>query len=134
MFRSGKVLLVKRGKPPFKGLWSLPGGGVEPGESMGEAALREAMEETGLKPVLLGVSGFAEIAPLETDASSFQPLALTIFAALAEGEAEPIAASDAAAVLWAGFSDLPALAMTPDAQRHVETAWAIASRRGGVAD
>lgn len=44
----GRVLLVLRGREPAKGRWSVPGGKVEPGESLAEAAVREAYEETGL--------------------------------------------------------------------------------------
>jgi len=47
--RDGRVLLIRRGKEPFKGYWSLPGGGVEPGETMREAVKREVREETGLE-------------------------------------------------------------------------------------
>lgn len=46
--RDGRVLLVRRGKEPFKGYWSLPGGTVEPGETPDEAVRREVLEETGL--------------------------------------------------------------------------------------
>jgi 8-oxo-dGTP diphosphatase len=44
----GRVLLIKRGKEPRKGCWSIPGGLVELGETLIEAAQREALEETGL--------------------------------------------------------------------------------------
>ena len=44
----GRVLLVKQRGGPFKGAWLVPGGGVEPGESLEEAMRREVVEETGL--------------------------------------------------------------------------------------
>ena len=46
--RDETVLLIRRGKPPRMGEWSLPGGRIEPGERAGVAALRELMEETGV--------------------------------------------------------------------------------------
>ncbi|MDP9849095.1 NUDIX hydrolase [Streptosporangium lutulentum] len=48
---SGRILLVRRGRPPGEGLWSVPGGRVEPGESDVEAVTREVLEETGLTVV-----------------------------------------------------------------------------------
>lgn len=44
-----RVVLVKRGQPPLKGAWSLPGGGVELAETLSEAVVREVREETGLE-------------------------------------------------------------------------------------
>jgi 8-oxo-dGTP diphosphatase len=44
----GRVLLIKRGHPPLMGEWSIPGGILELGETVREAAVREALEETGL--------------------------------------------------------------------------------------
>jgi 8-oxo-dGTP diphosphatase len=47
--RRGRLLLIRRGQEPGKGLWSLPGGRVEPGETDHDAVVREVAEETGLR-------------------------------------------------------------------------------------
>lgn len=49
------VLLIRRGKPPRQGQWSLPGGRIEPGERAIEAALRELREETGVEAQITGL-------------------------------------------------------------------------------
>lgn len=49
LFDGDAVLLVKRGRPPGKGIWAIPGGLVEVGESLAEAVAREMAEETGLE-------------------------------------------------------------------------------------
>jgi len=48
VWRGDQVLLVRRGRAPRKGDWSIPGGLQELGETVGETALREVLEETGL--------------------------------------------------------------------------------------
>lgn len=53
--RGGEVLLIRRGKPPRLGEWSLPGGRIEPGERAVDAALRELREETGVEARLTGL-------------------------------------------------------------------------------
>lgn len=55
LLQDNKVLLVKRGYPPGLGKWSIPGGVVEAGEKLVEAAKRELKEETGLEAEPLGI-------------------------------------------------------------------------------
>jgi ADP-ribose pyrophosphatase YjhB (NUDIX family) len=58
--QDGNVLLIRRGKQPYKDHWSLPGGGVERGERLREAAKREVLEETGLDVEVGLVAGYRE--------------------------------------------------------------------------
>ena len=60
IFRGEEVLLVRRGQEPALGSWSLPGGVVELGESLGEAMVREVQEETGLAVEVLGITAVLE--------------------------------------------------------------------------
>lgn len=53
--RGDQMLLIRRGKPPRQGEWSLPGGRIEPGERAIDAALRELREETGVEADILGL-------------------------------------------------------------------------------
>lgn len=53
--RDGEVLLIRRGREPRMGEWSLPGGRIEPGERAMDAALRELREETGVEAEILGL-------------------------------------------------------------------------------
>jgi 8-oxo-dGTP diphosphatase len=48
---SGRLLMIRRGRGPAAGTWSVPGGRVEPGETLAEAVVRELAEETGVEGV-----------------------------------------------------------------------------------
>ena len=60
IFRNGRVLIVRRARPPAHGLYTLPGGGVELGETLEGAIIREVREETGLGIAPLALVGFRE--------------------------------------------------------------------------
>lgn len=90
------VLMVKRANEPFAGLWSFPGGRVEPGEGAEEAGRRELLEETGLAVGEAVRLGTKEPEP----GSSFR---LAVFAAHAN-EGSPVAGDDALDAAFVPFS------------------------------
>ena len=57
IFRGDKLVLIKRKNPPFRGMWALPGGFVDVGETVEDACIREAREETGLAVKLQDLVG-----------------------------------------------------------------------------
>jgi ADP-ribose pyrophosphatase YjhB (NUDIX family) len=59
--RDGRVLLAARARPPREGVFSLPGGLVEPGETLAEAALRELREEVGVEAEIVSFVGPVEV-------------------------------------------------------------------------
>jgi 8-oxo-dGTP diphosphatase len=71
IFRDGKVLLVRRARPPAKGLHSLPGGRVEFGETMARALHREVAEEVGLTVEIVGLAGWREVIPAQPGQGHF---------------------------------------------------------------
>ena len=86
------ILLVQRGKTPFLGLWSLPGGSVEFGETLLAAARRELVEETGLAVADLTFVTFHEAI------SDNSHVVIAVFAGKLSDDAKPRAGDDAAAV------------------------------------
>ncbi len=63
VLKDDAVLLIKRGKPPFLGQWSIPGGSLRYGEATEDAARREVREETGVEIRILGLIGVFEALP-----------------------------------------------------------------------
>jgi 8-oxo-dGTP diphosphatase len=98
----GRLLLVRRGSEPSKGLWSLPGGRVEPGETPAMAAVREVREETGLD---------VEVERLLATVSIGGYLVHDFAASVVGGDLR--AGDDADDVRWCADEDLRALSLTP---------------------
>ena len=99
------VCLVRRERPPRAGLWSFPGGALEPGESPGQAARRELAEETGLS--------VGQLVPLgDFDPTGEGTIQLNVFSARWQG-GEPVAASDAADARFYPLQLLADVPMTP---------------------
>jgi ADP-ribose pyrophosphatase YjhB (NUDIX family) len=71
IFRDGKILLVRRARSPAKGLYSLPGGRVEFGETLHAALHREVDEETGLKIEIVDLAGWREVVPGATGSGHY---------------------------------------------------------------
>ncbi|HLF48277.1 MAG TPA: NUDIX hydrolase [Methylomirabilota bacterium] len=101
-----RVLLVKRGKPPGQGKWSLPGGLVGLGERLEDAAAREVEEECGLRVRILGLCGVVDRIVRENGADPvrYHWVIVDYVAAVAGGAL--LAGSDAAEARWVPVTDL----------------------------
>lgn len=99
----GRLLLVKRGHPPDAGLWSVPGGRVQAGETLAEAVVRESAEETGLDVMCGDLVGWVEriVAP--------HHFVILDFAVTVLGVGDPVAGDDAADVAWVDLHELPGI-------------------------
>ena len=102
-----KVLLIRRGRAPFRGKWALPGGFVETDESLEDAARRELREETGLHRIFLEqlyTFGRPKRDPRE------RVVTVAYYALVNLGEHRIRASTDARAAAWFSVSHLPGLA------------------------
>jgi ADP-ribose pyrophosphatase YjhB (NUDIX family) len=101
--RTNELLLVRRGTSPGKGLWSVPGGRLEPGETVAEAVVRELLEETDLHGVCGPLIGWVErIGP------GWHYVILDFEVVLLD-RGDPVAGDDAAEAAWVPVWEVPEL-------------------------
>lgn len=97
----GRLLLIRRGRGPAQGEWSVPGGRVEGGELMAEAVVRELAEETGLEGVCGELIGW-----VERLGEDHHFVILDFAVTLLDPEAEPVAGDDAQEAAWVPLHDV----------------------------
>ena len=111
IFKRDRILMAQRGKEPLKGLWSLPGGALELGESLADGVRREVREETGLEIRPLGVLQiFERIMRDAAGAPEYHYVLIDYVCRIVGGEL--CAGDDVCAVEWVRRRDLPALQIT----------------------
>lgn len=110
MFKGDTVLLVQRARAPFRGLWTVPGGSVEPGEGAREAALRELKEETGIAAEIEGVVENVELTAKDDDGRPVSWRLAMFYGRYAGGSLQP--GSDASDANWVATADLEKLSLT----------------------
>jgi mutator protein MutT len=116
-----QALVVRRGKEPLKGHWSIPGGAVELGETLREAAAREAREETGLIVEAEEVLEVLDSIYRDPEGRTRFHYVLVDFVCRRLG-GELRAASDVSEARWITLEDLPELQMTQTAERVIKKA------------
>jgi 8-oxo-dGTP diphosphatase len=119
----GRMLLILRGHDPGKGLWSIPGGRIEPGETGEEAVVREVREETGLDVICGQLLG-----SVERPSRAGDVIVISDFTAIVVG-GELAAGDDAADARWATLDQLVAL----DTRGELTPGLLTALRSWGVA-
>ena len=119
VIKDGRVLLVKRGIAPSKGLWAIPGGSVELGETLQEAAEREIMEETGL--AIRAVKPVYTFDFIERDDSGKIRFHFTIVDIMADYiSGTPKGADDALEARWVSPEELKELPMSKNTLKVLE--------------
>jgi 8-oxo-dGTP diphosphatase len=133
IFRGDSILLVERGKGALTGLWSLPGGHIEPGETARAAAVREVFEETGVVADIAGLADVHDVILRHNDGTLAAHYLIAVhFGGWREGE--PVAASDSRDARFVPLGELARYTLTDGAAAIIARAAQLrhrASARAG---
>ena len=117
--KDNMVLLVKRNRPPSKGLWAIPGGGVELGETLQEATEREVKEETGITiKARSPVYAFDFIETDDNDSTRFHYVIVDLMADYISGQ--PKAGDDASEARWITAQDMADLPISENTMKALK--------------
>ncbi len=114
----GRLLLIKRGHEPAAGLWSLPGGRIEPGETDIQALIREIAEETGLEIEAGHLLGAVQRPGRQGTVIDIRDYTATVIGGTLS------AGDDAADARWVDVAELDGLALT-DGLVEALTSWGV---------
>lgn len=131
VLHEGRVLLVKRGHAPGFGLWSVPGGLVDLGETSVDAARREVEEECGLKVRIAGLAGVLDRVTRDAEGRVRYHWILVDYFAFPESDDAITAGSDAAEVRWVTIEEVEQLPITEGLVDMIRRA--VTLSRGGSA-
>lgn len=128
ILRDKEILLIRRGREPGAGLWSIPGGCVEFGESLEEALKREVKEETGLKIEVDDFAGLVDLMIREDGEIRFHYIILDYFASVVSGDMR--AASDVTDCRWVPLDQLKDYEITHSLLRRLKELGLLDSTEG----
>ncbi len=126
--RDGEFLAVRRARPPMQDLFTLPGGVVEPGESLAEAACREVREETGLIIETVALAGYREVVTRD-DAGRVQRHFVILAFAAHWVAGEPRLNEELLEARWMRPAGLPELSTTEGLAEIVAAAFELLEQR-----
>jgi 8-oxo-dGTP diphosphatase len=124
IIRDGKVLIVRRARPTAGGLYTLPGGGVEVGESLVEAVAREVMEETQLAVEPIALAGYREAVVRDGDGRIERHFVILPFAARWIA-GEPVLNEELSEAAWRLPAELAGLKTTQGLAEIIASAFAL---------
>lgn len=124
VWKDGRVLLAQRDNLPFEGAWSLPGGTVEAGETIEQAALRELEEETGVVAKPIGLATYLDVIGRSDDGALKHHFVVVVLAGLYES-GSPYAGDGTKAVDWVIPAEVASRRTTDNLGHAIEAAHAV---------